>query len=85
MVLETFYGDASNKGLKYTPKQGDVKEDVETAMVLMIPTGLVECMLTTPYTPWGLHTRLASLITETKAPQTPSALEPCLGWCLKAC
>ena len=31
--LATFYGDASNRGLMYTPKYDDVKVDVETPMV----------------------------------------------------
>ena len=55
VVLATFYGDANNRGLIYTPKQGEEKDDVDTAMVLMIPVGIIEWMLTTPRTPWGLH------------------------------
>ena len=40
--LASSYGEASNRVLMYTPKQDDVKVDVETTMVLMIPAGLVE-------------------------------------------
>ena len=54
-------------------------------MVLMIPVGLVEWMLTTPRTPWKLHAKISELINEMGVPQTPTALEPCLGWCLKEC
>ena len=40
--MANFYGDANNKGLIYTPKKGEVKADVNTVMVLIIPAGLVE-------------------------------------------
>ena len=83
--LATLYGNENNRGLMYTPKQGDVIEEVDTAMVLIIPAGLVEWMMTTPRTLWELHQKISVLITEMVVPNTPPELELCLGWCLKAC
>ena len=44
--LVRFYSDLNNQRLRYTLAQGDHKDNVETSMVLMIPVGLVEWLLT---------------------------------------
>ena len=49
--LTSFFHEVSNRGLMYTPKHDVAKVDMKTPMVLMIPAGLVEWMLTTLCTP----------------------------------
>ena len=68
----------------YTPKQDDTQEDVETPMLLLIPVGLVEWMLTTPRTAWEIHKKIMAIVTESGAANTPPSVDMCLGWCLKA-
>ena len=54
-ILATYFSQTTNSGLMYTPKQEDTQEDVEKPVLLMIPGGLVEWMLTTPRTVWELQ------------------------------
>ena len=66
--LTTFFGETSNRGFMYTPKKDDAQEGVETPMVRMIPTGLVEWMLTTPRILREMHEKIMALIAETGCP-----------------
>ena len=40
--LTTYFDNPANKGTMYLPKQGDLTEDVDTPMLLLIPAGLTE-------------------------------------------
>ena len=48
LKLVTFYSDPSNWSVEYIPGREEQKVDMDTLMLLMIPTGLVEWLLATP-------------------------------------
>ena len=56
--LSTFFDVTTNRGLVYISKPDDTLDDVEIPMLLLVPAGLVQWMLTTPRTPWELHQKI---------------------------
>ena len=78
--LTTFFNVTTTRGLMYISKADDTLEDVETPMLLLIPVGLVEWMLTTPCTPWELHKKIMATIADSGETAMPPATKMSLGW-----
>ena len=78
MRLATFFGNTTNRGLMHIPKGGDTLVDMETPMLLLVPAGLLEWMLTTPCTPWELHKKIIATIAGMGETSTPIEMKICL-------
>ena len=61
--LATFHTNKDNWKMEYILATNDMKVDTEAPMLLVIPVGLVECMLATQQTPWELYGKIRRLIT----------------------
>ena len=53
--LATYFDNPSNKGIMYVQQQNDTTKSVDTPVLILIPTGLVEWLLIAQHSPCDLH------------------------------
>ena len=77
-----FYVVVVNWGKVYPPGAGDSKEECETPVMLLVPSGLPEWIMDTLQTPWELHKKIKSIQPELVRDMMLDYPKPALQWCL---
>ena len=69
--LAAFFKEPTNIGKIYQKVVGDTVLEVDTPMLLLIPTGLVEWLSSARRTPWDLHKEIQKTVNDAGHQVTP--------------